>query len=452
MATIAKVLEGRDSAFAAAEWSALDAMAGNAQDSVPEILHGWLEGHGWDGVSRPRPGAFAWQEAVLLRYLAASGGVRVQDDIMADTALRDFGTAARLERKGLARAVPLNRAKMRQPMNGYVLTGAGTAMAARLAAERSGGQVPREVRDDLAVTWNDAGRALVTRRLWLPLDDWHAAEAAAESAYASGDLLIRVIARAWVTGHGWSAPVPAPDPEAVLRVLGSHGGRPGQVLEEMARTPRARRAAPELAATLKVPRDLIYPAIYALERGGWVSKRSRPPGYIITAEGVQAAVISGRGSAEEGKLPLSRHTLVSAFGEEKTIPQWAADPRCKVSAPTLRQRVGAGEDAETAMSRGPGPAGRRPGQGTAVYTAFGEEKTLPQWAADPRCKVSEAVLRQRVTRGEDTETAMDRPGRAGPPRQEKDTPGPEDTSGSGDESAPDDLRAITAWLGRRRAR
>src|ERR1700722_3503168 len=115
MATIAKVLEGRDSAFAAAEWSALDAMAGNAQDSVPEILHGWLEGHGWDGVSRPRPGAFPWQEAVLLRYLAASGGVRVQDDIMADTALRDFGTAARLERKGLARAVPLNRAKMRQP-------------------------------------------------------------------------------------------------------------------------------------------------------------------------------------------------------------------------------------------------------------------------------------------------------------------------------------------------
>lgn len=431
MATIVRVLEGQDVAFGRAEWAAFESMAGNTRDPVPGILREWLEDHGWAGISRPRPGNVTWQEAVLARYLAASGGVRMPDDIMTDTPVRNFNIVARMEQEGLIRAVPVSRKTMGYPANGYALTDAGAALAADLASQRSGGQVPRELRDDLAATWGDAGEALVTRRLWIPEDDWHAAEAAAESVWVSVALLIRGVVRAWMKGRGWNAPVHEPDPETVRRVLGSLGGHPGRVLREMTRTPRSRRAVPELGATLKIGNDLIYPVIYALERRGWVSRRSRPPGYVITPEGVQAA---------------SRAALVPAFGENKTLPQWAADPRCKVSEATLRQRVAAGESAEAAMSRGPGPQGRRRGQATSVYPAFGEEKTLSRWAADPRCKVSEATLRQRVAAGEDAESAMGRPAR--PARTLRGEPAPAQDG----EPTPDDLSVITAWLDKRRAR
>lgn len=43
------------------------------------------------------------------------------------------------------------------------------------------------------------------------------------------------------------------------------------------------------------------------------------------------------------------------------------------------------------------------------YTCFGETKTVPQWAEDPRCKVTKAALYGRVYRGWDFEDSITKP-------------------------------------------
>jgi hypothetical protein len=48
------------------------------------------------------------------------------------------------------------------------------------------------------------------------------------------------------------------------------------------------------------------------------------------------------------------------------------------------------------------------------YLAFGEEKSLKDWATDPRCRVEYATLRMRVNKGENLEEAMTRPSRSKP--------------------------------------
>lgn len=97
---------------------------------------------------------------------------------------------------------------------------------------------------------------------------------------------------------------------------------------------------------------------------------------------------------------------VTVWGETKTIAEWAADKRCKVSARILRQRLRGQkvakkpiplEDLLTEKVR------QRNGHQTS---AFGEFKSITDWAEDKRCLVSYNTLRERLAAGMDPEQAM----------------------------------------------
>ena len=94
---------------------------------------------------------------------------------------------------------------------------------------------------------------------------------------------------------------------------------------------------------------------------------------------------------------------LSAFGEAKRLSSWARDERCVVPYQVLRRRVIKGEDMESAMSR----LGSKL---TGYLSAFGEKKRLSGWARDERCEITYQVLRWRLSKGEELESAMSRLG------------------------------------------
>ena len=53
------------------------------------------------------------------------------------------------------------------------------------------------------------------------------------------------------------------------------------------------------------------------------------------------------------KTPRSRGFQIEAFGESKTAAEWAADPRCQISAKILRRRLRFGATPEIALTAGP---------------------------------------------------------------------------------------------------
>jgi hypothetical protein len=132
--------------------------------------------------------------------------------------------------------------------------------------------------------------------------------------------------------------------------------------------------------------------------------------------------------------------LVTAFGETKTLAGWAADPRCGVAVTGLRRRLDVlGWEPERAIATPhrldvPKPApppgtsapSSRPRRGPhrldvpkpapprhwPLHAAFGESRTLADWARDPRCRVGRRVLQLRVVRlGWDVERAITTPPR-----------------------------------------
>jgi len=89
--------------------------------------------------------------------------------------------------------------------------------------------------------------------------------------------------------------------------------------------------------------------------------------------------------------------LFKAFGEEKTIMDWAKDPRCEVSAGTLRIRIKKGMTLEEAISQPKLP----------LWEAFGECKTWTEWWSDPRRIVeNERTVRSRLDAGWSFEDAI----------------------------------------------
>ena len=69
----------------------------------------------------------------------------------------------------------------------------------------------------------------------------------------------------------------------------------------------------------------------------------------------------------------------------------------------------------TRLVPAPAPRRRSPGSGrrpSPPVTIGGETKTLAQWAADPRCQVTKAALRQRLQTGWPPEQALTTPARA----------------------------------------
>ncbi len=55
-------------------------------------------------------------------------------------------------------------------------------------------------------------------------------------------------------------------------------------------------------------------------------------------------------SRQEQNLNTRRNLLITAFGETKCCAEWAADPRCAVTASTLRWRIRAGRPSEEAIT------------------------------------------------------------------------------------------------------
>lgn len=107
----------------------------------------------------------------------------------------------------------------------------------------------------------------------------------------------------------------------------------------------------------------------------------------------------------------SNNTWIIAFGESKTLSQWADDKRCNVPYNALQKRLRLGWDPEEAISAKPlSKRHYRPKKGIKKYKAFGESKTLFQWAQDERCKPSYKMLWQRVEiHGWDIKEAITKP-------------------------------------------
>ena len=82
--------------------------------------------------------------------------------------------------------------------------------------------------------------------------------------------------------------------------------------------------------------------------------------------------------------------LVEGFGESKSIFGWSKDPRCEVSHTLLRTRLEAGVPVEEAVKA------LRPAAQPVMVAAFGETKSLSEWARDQRCRITGPSLKARL--------------------------------------------------------
>ena len=88
--------------------------------------------------------------------------------------------------------------------------------------------------------------------------------------------------------------------------------------------------------------------------------------------------------------------LIEAFGETKSVTEWADDPRTVVVANVFLRRIQHGWSSEASLTT-PVSATRGKRDGNAMqFEAFGELKTLREWSQDERCQVSEMTLRKNL--------------------------------------------------------
>lgn len=98
-----------------------------------------------------------------------------------------------------------------------------------------------------------------------------------------------------------------------------------------------------------------------------------------------------------------RTKRVTVWGETKTLVEWFNDPRCVLpSIQHLYSRRSQGWEMERALSTPVTPK-------DSLLTAWGESKTICEWAKDPRCQVSEAGLRKRLHEDWPIEQAVAQP-------------------------------------------
>jgi hypothetical protein len=100
--------------------------------------------------------------------------------------------------------------------------------------------------------------------------------------------------------------------------------------------------------------------------------------------------------------------LITAFGETKTLSEWADDPRARAVYGVIEVRIRKFSwDAETAISTPSAPFTFH-----EAVSAFDETKPLMEWSRDPRCRVTYCTLYRRILKhGWDAETAITRPPR-----------------------------------------
>lgn len=109
--------------------------------------------------------------------------------------------------------------------------------------------------------------------------------------------------------------------------------------------------------------------------------------------------------------------LYNAFGQSKTLAEWAEDDRVvEKNWRTIRRRIDLGYTVEEAFGTGFSSlkearkilSARR---NQPTIEAFGESKTLAEWAEDSRCVVSKQLIFDRMKRGWDAERAIATPAR-----------------------------------------
>ncbi|MBV6459375.1 MAG: hypothetical protein HONBIEJF_02523 [Fimbriimonadaceae bacterium] len=106
-------------------------------------------------------------------------------------------------------------------------------------------------------------------------------------------------------------------------------------------------------------------------------------------------------------MVLKRQPQVLAYGVSKSQAEWLADTRCVVDSLTLRRRLIRGWDPERAIATEVAPYERRKEpKGVQLWRHDGEEKSLYQWARDPRCQVTHTALVARIRKGIPLETAL----------------------------------------------
>jgi len=115
-----------------------------------------------------------------------------------------------------------------------------------------------------------------------------------------------------------------------------------------------------------------------------------------------------RGECVDKVVPASDEPVLEAFGETRTMSEWASDARCLVNLTRLRDRLRTGWNLEAAITT--------PAKENIIIEAFGEQKTLLKWACDPRCAVARTALYRRIELGMSPEEALltPRPERSGP--------------------------------------
>jgi transposase-like protein len=140
-------------------------------------------------------------------------------------------------------------------------------------------------------------------------------------------------------------------------------------------------------------------------RGMWLSRRYHGRGFdpsnCIWLDGKAA-----RGRTRPTSLKSRPRWPITAFGQTRSAMSWSRDRRCKVSYETLRKRLHRGWDAEQAICDPPSQSVFGRGNTTTAVRAFGCVKHLAAWARDPRCSVTAATIRSRLGRGLPAEEAI----------------------------------------------
>ena len=129
---------------------------------------------------------------------------------------------------------------------------------------------------------------------------------------------------------------------------------------------------------------------------------------VVSGATIRRRLNKGMPSEDAVTMPnIARH-YIAAFGETKSVKEWSGDARCQVCYGTLFDRIIHGWDAEKAISTPKkSHTDARNGQ---TFTAFGETKTMAQWAKDPRCVVQKSSLSMRLYKyGYSPERALTEP-------------------------------------------
>lgn len=98
-------------------------------------------------------------------------------------------------------------------------------------------------------------------------------------------------------------------------------------------------------------------------------------------------------------LNRTDNTVITAWGETKTLKEWTQDSRCAVHRITIMQRIRNGLDPEFAISF-------PPTLNKILISVHGETKTVKDWSRDPRSIYTYKHLLKKIKNGEDPRTLI----------------------------------------------